>query len=584
MKPDQLVTPIVDRPSMAWGSDAIAELLDRLDFPYLAMVPGSSYRGLHDSLVNYLGNEGPQLIVCLHEEHSVAIAQGYAKVTGEPMLVALHSNVGLMHAAMAIYNAYCDRAPMIILGATGPVDAAKRRPWTDWVHTAADQGAIVRDYVKWDDQPASVQAALDSIVRGNVYTRALPSAPVYVNLDTELQEDELDPAVVLPEPADYPVPVPPALDGRTVAELLGRIREAERPLLLLGRMSRSTADWDQRVALAEALGACVLTDLRMPAAFPTDHPLHPARPSAGRLSPSGYDLVRGSDLIIALNWTELEGLMRRAFGDEERPFVVSCRDQNALLNGWVKDQYTMAKADLELTAAPDQVVQDLLYGADESSRPQRDDWPPAPAPEERERPVIDGDPILMEDLALALADATVDIDVSYTYLPLGWSSAVAFTHPADYLGRDGGGGLGSGPGVAVGAALALDGTGRLPIAVLGDGDTLMGSSALWTAAHYRLPLVVIVANNRSYHNDEKHQQAVAERRGRPVENRSVGQHLRDPDPDLVGIARGHGLTAFGPIVERDDLDRVIAKAISEATAGGPVLVDVHVDPHGYGRG
>jgi len=184
--------------AMEWGSDALAELLSRLDLRYLALVPGSSYRGLHDSLVNYAGNRDPRMLVCLHEEHAVAIAHGYAKVTGCPMAVAIHSNVGLMHATMAIYNAWCDRVPMLILGATGPVDAAKRRPWIDWIHTSTDQGALIRAYSKWDDQPASVEAALDSLARAYSITTAAPSAPVYVCLDVSLQEQPL------PEPPKIP--------------------------------------------------------------------------------------------------------------------------------------------------------------------------------------------------------------------------------------------------------------------------------------------------------------------------------------------------------------------------------------------
>src|SRR5437763_13612841 len=127
-----------------WGSDVVADTLRALEIPYIALNPGASYRGLHDSIVNYLGNETPQMLLCLHEEAAVAIAHGYAKVTGRAMAAAVHSNVGLFHATMAIFNAWCDRTPVIILGATGPVDAAKRRPWIDWIHTAADQGAIIR--------------------------------------------------------------------------------------------------------------------------------------------------------------------------------------------------------------------------------------------------------------------------------------------------------------------------------------------------------------------------------------------------------------------------------------------------------
>ncbi len=141
-----------------WGSDAVADFLRSTGVPYIAFNPGASFRGLHDSLVNRLGAERPDMVLCLHDEHAVAIAHGWAKVTGRPMAVALHSNVGLMHAAMAIYNAWCDRVPVFIIGAQGPVDAAKRRPWIDWIHTSADLPAIVRDYVKWDDSPLSVRA------------------------------------------------------------------------------------------------------------------------------------------------------------------------------------------------------------------------------------------------------------------------------------------------------------------------------------------------------------------------------------------------------------------------------------------
>src|SRR6202051_408045 len=168
-----------------FGSDVIADALRSLDIPYIALNPGASYRGLHDSIVNYLGNVGPQMLLCLHEEAAVAIAHGYAKVTGKAMAAAVHSNVGLFHATMAFFNAWCDRAPVMVLGATGPVDANKRRPWIDWIHTSADQGAIVRNYTKWDDQPGSPAAARESLLRACWLAHAAPRAPVHLKLDTD---------------------------------------------------------------------------------------------------------------------------------------------------------------------------------------------------------------------------------------------------------------------------------------------------------------------------------------------------------------------------------------------------------------
>src|SRR5262245_25238371 len=187
-----------------WGSDQIAALLRALDFEYIALTPGASFRGLHDSLVNYLGNERPELLLCIHEEHAVALAHGYARVTGRPLAVALHSNVGLMHATMAIFNAWCDRIPMLMLGGIGPMDAVARRPWGDWIHTTSDMAALVRDYTKWDDQPASVGAALESMLRGYRIATTAPQGPVYVCLDAGLQEAPIDALPPLPPLARYP--------------------------------------------------------------------------------------------------------------------------------------------------------------------------------------------------------------------------------------------------------------------------------------------------------------------------------------------------------------------------------------------
>src|SRR5438477_2231765 len=205
-----------------FGSDVVAETLRALDIAYIALNPGASYRGLHDSLVNHLGNVRPQMLLCLHEEHAVAIAHGYAKVTGRPMAVAVHSNVGLFHATMAIFNAWCDRMPVVVIGATGPVDAAKRRPWIDWIHTARDQGAIVRGYVKWDDQPASPAAAREAMLRAAWIAGTAPMGPVYVNLDAGMQEAPLDEPLPAVEPARFVPPASMAAPGPIVEQAAAR--------------------------------------------------------------------------------------------------------------------------------------------------------------------------------------------------------------------------------------------------------------------------------------------------------------------------------------------------------------------------
>src|SRR5436305_2041160 len=189
---NEIDRPVASQPSnRVWGSDAIAAMLRELDIPYVALNPGASYRGIHDSLVNYLGNTRPRMLLCLHEESAVALAHGWAKVTGRPMAAAVHSNVGLLHATMAVFNAWCERAPLLLLGATGPVDAPKRRPWIDWIHTAQDQGAILRNYVKWDAQPASPAATQEALARAAWLANTAPKAPVYVNFDAGMQEAAL---------------------------------------------------------------------------------------------------------------------------------------------------------------------------------------------------------------------------------------------------------------------------------------------------------------------------------------------------------------------------------------------------------
>src|SRR3954471_13402601 len=228
----------------AFGSDVIAETLRALDIPYIALNPGASYRGLHDSLVNYLGNAAPQMLLCLHEESAVAIAHGYAKVTGRAMAAAVHSNVGLMHATMAIFNAWCDRMPVLLLGATGPVDAAKRRPWLDWIHTARDQGALVRPYTKWDDQPASPAAAREALMRAMWIAQTVPMGPVYVNFDAEMQEAKLADPVPSIETARFMPPVASAPSADAAAKAAALLKAAKAPVILIGRTSRNEDAWN----------------------------------------------------------------------------------------------------------------------------------------------------------------------------------------------------------------------------------------------------------------------------------------------------------------------------------------------------
>ncbi len=556
-----------------WGSDAIAAVLRTLDIPFLALNPGASYRGLHDSIVNYLGNTRPQMLLCLHEESAVAIAQGYAKASDRMMGAVVHSNVGLMHASMAIFNAWCDRAPMLVLGATGPWDAAKRRPWIDWIHTASDQAALVRDYTKWDNQPASVPAAYEAILRAAQIANTAPRGPTYVNLDAGLQEAKIGALPPLPDAKRYRTPDPVLPAGHLVEAAAKLLAGAKHPVILAGRVSRSESSWKQRVALAEKIHARVFTDIKVGAAFPTDHPLH-AAPPATFLSPDTSKLLREADVVLSLDWVDLAGALKAAWGaDPVGAKVIQISPDAHIHRGWSMDYQGLPAVDIYMMCEPDAAVPLLLDAV--KPRPGAVAAKPAPSPDAA--PAV----VSIRALADALNAATKDMEICITRLPLGWNGAYRhFRHPLDYIGSEGGGGVGAGPGITVGAALALKDSGRLPVAIMGDGDFLMGATALWTAAHYGIPCLILVANNRSFFNDELHQERVAKERSRPVENRWIGQRISGPDIDIAMMARAQGAEGIGPVAKASELEPAIEKGIQAARNGAVCVVDVRVAP-GY---
>ena len=555
-----------------FGSDVIAEALRSLDIPYIALTPGASYRGLHDSIVNYLGNSKPQMLLCLHEEAAIAIAQGYAKVTGKAMVTAVHSNVGLMHATMAIFNAWCDRMPVIVLGATGPVDAAKRRPWIDWIHTSRDQGALIREYTKWDDQPASPAAAREAILRGTWIANTAPQGPVYINFDAELQESKVSEPLPPIDVARYMPEVTTAAPAELVKQAAATLKGAKQVLILAGRCSRSEAAWNARVQLAEALGARVVTDLKIGASFPTEHPLYAGAPRA--ISPDSVEGLKNVDVILSLDWVDLAGALR-SYGPSPSVKVIQVSLDHRIHNGWSMDHQALPAVDLLLSADPDLVVPELVKEIGKGNKPHA-----VPAPRAKSS---DKEPtgFTNEHIARALTKVLGDRPVCYSGLPLSWDDSwVPFRHPLDYVGSNGGGGVGGGPGISVGVALALKGTGRLPIAICGDGDFLMGVTAVWTAVHYKIPMLFILANNRSFYNDELHQERMARARNRPVENKWIGQRMSEPEVDLAAMGRAQGAVGFGPVLKPTDLAGVLQKAIAEVDAGNVAVVDVRVEP-GY---
>ena len=565
-------------PNVGWGSDIAAQILRRLDIPYISLNPGASYRGLHDSLVNHLGNRTPEIIMCLHEDHAVSIAHGYAKATGKPMAVALHSNVGLLHGSMGIFNAWCDRQPMLILGATGPVDATLRRPNIDWLHTAQDQGALIRNFVKYDDQPGSAAAIPESILRAWQQTATAPCGPTYVCLDATIQEGALDGEIPLPDPKRFrPAPGPrPAADA--VREAADALSKAKKPVILFGRLARTEADWKRRVALAEKLGAGMLSDLKAGCMVPSNHPLHIGQPF-NNLSKPAIDALQAADVILSLDWIDLGGALQVAF-DRQSPsaIVIHAGQDMQLHNGFGKEHLELPPIDVHLYGDADVAVEELLtaLAAHPLAAPTAVKKSAMPAKES-------GDKLNMRHIAQALKEAVGDQPITFASLARGWPIDICpHEHHLDYLGKDGGGGIGSGPGLSIGAALALKGSGRFVASVLGDGDCLMGVNAFWTAARYDIPLLTIIGNNRSYYNDELHQEGVALKRGRNTANRWIGQSLDHPAPDIAKIVEGQGVLGIGPVKRVEDLADAIKRGVAAVKSGKPCVIDVHIDPH-HGR-
>lgn len=564
-KPDEKV---------AWGSDIAAQMLRRFGIPYVSLNPGASYRGLHDSLVNHLGNERPGMLLCLHEDHAVAIAHGYAKAAGEPMACILHSNVGLLHGAMGLFNAWCDRVPMIVLGATGPLDAPKRRPWIDWIHSSRDQASMIRNFIKWDDLPSSPEALVEAMCRANILTRTAPTAPVYVCLDAGLQEGKLEKEPQWPDLARFTPPAPVRPARSAIEDAAALLSKAERPLMLIGRGERSPEAWQARINLAERIGACVMTDLKTGSMFPTDHPAHVVAPFNVLPKPA-REIVCAADLILALDWVDLGGALRQAatVGNVSARIVATSLDHQ-LHNGANMEYQALPPVDVRMAATADVVVADLL---EELGPGRRNPW--------RERIAAkakpgDGKAISQDHVASVLRAAFDDPEqVSFASLSRGWPiEQWPFRNPLAFLGKDGGGGIGSGPGLSVGAALALHTRGRYAVSVLGDGDFLMGVHALWTAVRHRIPLLVLINNNRSYFNDELHQETVAVRRGREPANRWVGQRIADPEPDIAKLAEAQGAVGIGPVRDQKDVQAAIQKGVAVLKQGGVCVIDLHIDP------
>jgi thiamine pyrophosphate-dependent acetolactate synthase large subunit-like protein len=575
-------------------------MLRLLDVEYAAVLPGSTFRGIHDSAVNYTANQRPELILVNHEMITVALARGYARATGRPMAAIVHNVVGLLNTGMTIYDAWCDRSPILILGGTGPMDATRRRPWIDWIHTANVQGNLVRDFTKWDDQPASIAAIPESLLRAYRIAVTEPAGPVYVCFDVDLQEEELPAAsggFSLPDVSRYRPAAPPQPDSGALRETARLLVGADLPLAFADRVGRSVEAVRTLVEVSELL-AMPVVDLGARHNFPTPHPLD--------FAGLAKELLSEADVVLGLDVVDLDGAMRLPVDYSTRAAarvevsgqkVITISLDELVHRGLTTDYQALPAVDVPMLADTSLALPLLL----EECRAQLDES--ARARIERRRQLLEArqerlrqrqrsqieqqsdHPQITETRLVAelwQAIKNEDFIFSYGRLRRMAPGICEIPGPQRSLASGGGGAVGAGPGVALGAGLALKTSGKVPVAILGDGETLASIQALWTAAHYQIPSLWVVNNNRSYFNDEDHQDRIARVRDRPPENRWIAQRMEKPEVDFAAITRTFGLHGEGPIKQPSDLAAAFQRGIEAVKRGQLAVIDVWTENRSQG--
>jgi acetolactate synthase I/II/III large subunit len=572
------------------GGDFMVDVLNSLGIEYLAINCASSYRGLHEAVVNHANNT-PEIITCVHEDIAVHLAQGYAKIAGKPMAMACHGVVGLQHAAMAIYNAWCDRVPVIVLGGN-IMEADKRGPGAEWPHSGVDIGQLVREFTKWDDQPASLQHFAESTVRAYKIATTPPMGPVFLSLDAELQENPIPNVGSLHIPKFEPV-IPPQGDSGAIAEAAKMLVEAQNPVIICDRVARTPAGIERLVELAEALQCGVIDNVgRMN--FPSRHPLNQSFRRA---------IIGQADVILAMEMNDLWGTLAHFSDRIVRQSRPATKPGAKIITLGVRDLYLKSNyqdfgrwQDIDLDIAGDgeaslpaltEAVKRLIDDSRESAFGARGEklakLHMAMVEQSKSDATIgwDASPITTARMCAEVYDQIKDEDWSLvgTAIRLTWPHRLwDVKKPHQWNGVSGGAGVGYNLPASLGAALANKKYGRFTVAFGGDGDFMFNPGALWTAAHHKIPILYVVHNNRAYHQEYMYLTAMAARHGRGVERMDIGTTLKDPDIDYATVARGMGAHGEGPITDPNDLAPALARAIAAVKSGEPAVVDVVTDP------
>ncbi len=572
---------VIERP----GSDFMIDVIKTLDLEYMSTNPGSSFRSLHESLVNYGGNKKPELLTCMHEEAAVAMAHGYGKAAGKPMAAIIHGTVGLQHGSMAIYNAWVDRVPIMLFAGNG-LDAMTRRPGTEWNHSVQDAAALVRDFVKWDDCPVSLQHFAESTVRAYKIATTPPMEPVLITADIDLQESAIHeedlriPKLARSRPAQG--------DRAALAEAAKWLAAAENPVIIVDRCARNQAGVKLLVELAEALQAPVV-DLGGRMNFPTTHTL--CHNEARRA------LVREADVVLLLEvsdpWGQFNSLSDphkelRHLGKKDAR-VVSISMQDVYIRSNYQDFQRYLPVDLAINGDGQASLPALI---DEVNRASSDDRRRAFAA--RGEKLKDA---YLKEKRRVREEAAYGWDLSPISTPRlavetwnaikdeRWSLAVSDRIPwarrmwpaTEYhhmLGGSGAQGVGYAAPAALGVALANRSKGIFTVTFQPDGDLMYSPGILWTAAYHKIPVLFVMHNNRAYHQEVMHVQRMAAVHKRPVDRALIGTVIDNPAIDFAKLAQAQGVWAEGPIEDPAKLGAALKRAVAVVKSGAPALVDV----------
>lgn len=567
------------------GSDYMVDVIKATGIEYIASNPGSSFRSLQESIINYGGNKKPEFLTCTHEESSVGMAHGYAKVAGKPMGIMAHGTVGLQHATMAVYNAWCDRVPVVMF-AGNFLDADKRRPGVEWYHCVQDPAAMLRDFIKWDDQPVSLQHFAESVMRAYKIATTVPMGPVLITADGDLAEEPIHDEKKLRMPK-LTLSIPPQGDSGAVTEAAKMLVAAQNPVILADRACRSQEGMKRMVELAEALNAPVV-DIGGRMNFPTTHFLcH---------SEAKRSLIGQADVVLLLEvadpWGQFNSISdpaheyRRLSKADVKVIHISLGD--TLTKSNYQDMQRFMPVDLPISGDAQATLPALIEAVKSATSSGH-------------RVAISGRAGKLRDEYRRNKDSTrasashgwdaspcstarVSATLWNTIKNEKWCMAVSSmqwnrnlwpaTEYYNFIGGSGGAGQGYGAPAAVGAALANREKGIVTVSIEGDGDLMYAPGSLWTAAHHKIPLLMIVHNNRAYHQEVMHLQKMASLHNRRMDQAAIGTTIENPNIDFAKLAQSLGVWAEGPIADPNAIAPALSRALAVVKRGEPALVDI----------